>query len=301
MTLFESKSVAKRTFSFGAALETMPNATRRIVSADGVTLSVQEWGDAEGPPVLLLHAFGMTNLGWLTLTNGPLARTHRLVTFDHRGHGGSDKPADPAAYADGARFADDVAAVMAALKLERPHVVAWSMSGALFGDYLAGYGDANVGRIVLIGAAHALGEPLARSGQLGSVFADERANLIHAPDFADQLRGFAVVNAGLTDGEMDADAWALVQAGSLQLPVAARGAILSRSVDRLDVYAGARAPILAVHAEHDPIVSAAAPDRLIARRADVRSLRLPGRAHAPHWEHAETVGAALGRFLGEEA
>lgn len=284
-------------FSFGHALTMKPRATHKVVSADGVSLSVQEWGAPGGRPVLLLHAFGMTNLGWLPITTGPLSKTHRFVTFDHRGHGGSGKPTAPEAYG-GERFADDIAAVIDALALERPAIVAWSMSGALFGDYLAKYGDANIDRIVLIGAANALGQPMIESGQLGPIFGDERSNLIHATEFGDQFLGFAVVNDGLTDADMDADAWALIQAGSMQTPVGARAAILFRPADHLDLYARAAAPVLTIHSAHDPIVTTKAPERLIAQRADVQSLRFPGRAHAPHWEHAAAVNDALARFLG---
>ncbi len=284
-------------FGFGDALTVEPRARHAIVTPDGLTLAAQEWGNPDGPPVLFLHAFGMTHVAWLKQLTGSLAKTHRLVTFEHRGHGASDKPADPAAYADGARFGDDIDAVIRALKLDAPAVVAWSMSGALLGDYLAKYGAANTSRIVLIGAVNALGQTMMSTGQLGAKFADPRANWIHDPDFRKQWLGFAHVNDGLTSRPMDADAWAIVQAGSMLVPVPARGAILMRDADHLGAYTSAAVPILQIHAEDDPIVSIAAADRLRAARPDVERLHLKDGAHAPHWERGDEVNAALARFI----
>lgn len=297
---FLKKIPAPSPFGFGEALMARPHRASRVTSADGVSLAVQEWGNPDGPAILFLHAFGMTNRAWLKQLTGPLAKTHRFITFDHRGHGGSDKPTDVAPYADGARFADDIAAVIAALGLKKPGVVAWSMSGALLGDYLAKHGCANISRIALIGAVNALGQPMMESGQLGGKFADSRANLIHTVDFADQWAGFAWINDGLTSQPMDADAWALTQSGSMLVPVAARGAILMRATDHIETYGGANAPILSIHAEDDPIVSTAAQDRLMSARPDTQRIRFADGAHAPHWEHADAVNAALVRFFSAQ-
>ena len=275
-----------------------PRLTRDVVSSDGTRLAVQEWGQADGPVVVLLHAFGMTNVGWARQVTGPLAATHRLVTFDHRGHGASDHPTDPAAYANGGLWADDIAAVIDSTGAHKVSIIAWSMSGALFGDYLATYGDAKINRVVLIGAANALGQTMFATGQPGLKFADERANLIHVPDFFTQFAGFAHVNDGLTDDPMDDDTWALVQAGSLLLPVLARGAILMRDQDSLPAYGASTVPVLQIHSTNDPIIAITAAERLKAARPDVARLQFDTGAHAPHWAHADAVNAALVDFLG---
>jgi pimeloyl-ACP methyl ester carboxylesterase len=54
-----------------------------------------------------------------------LARHCRVLTFDGRGSGRSDRPSDPAAYAAG-EFATDAFAVMDAVGVERAHLVALS-------------------------------------------------------------------------------------------------------------------------------------------------------------------------------
>jgi non-heme chloroperoxidase len=295
----ENKSNAPT--SLKAAITASTNATHTVTSTDGTALAVQEWGKTDGPALLLLHAFGMTNMGWHPVIAGPLGQSHRIITFDHRGHGGSGKPVDPASYANGQQWADDIRAVIEALDLRDVSVVAWSMSGALFGDYLAVYGTDRIARVALLGAAHALGQPMMEAGQLGSVFADARTNLIHTTDFASQWLGFAVVNDALTDTDMDADTWAIVQSGSMLLPVPARGAILMRAADHLETYRMADVPLLVLHAEGDRIVAFTAAERLVSARPDARLVRLPGTAHAPHWLHTETVNGELAAFFDAEA
>ena len=70
-----------------------------------------------------------------------LARDFRIIAYDLRGHGLSDKPTDPACYQDGKRWADELAAVIAAKRLRRPVLVGWSLGGRVLRQYLMHYGD----------------------------------------------------------------------------------------------------------------------------------------------------------------
>jgi len=264
---------------------------------DGVSLAIQHWGKADAPVILLLHAFGMNHAMWAPLLAGTLAERFHLVTFDHRGHGESDKPEDPAAYADGRLIAGDIAAVFATLDDARVNVVAWSMSGALFGDYLSHHGGDRIASVTLLAAVNALGPSAFRLGQIGPLFADDTAGLIHSPHLTEQLRGWAHVNRGLTTAPLDAPSWGAVTASAMLLPVAARGALLGRDADHLDAYARLRAPIQAIHAEDDRIVTPAAPRRLAQARAEMRLTLLPDGAHAPHWEHPAEVTAAINKLV----
>src|SRR5688572_9268520 len=62
----------------------------------------------EGEPVILLHGYTADiEDQWIETGVVPeLARSNRVIAFDARGHGRSDKPHDPAAY--GANMAHDV-------------------------------------------------------------------------------------------------------------------------------------------------------------------------------------------------
>jgi non-heme chloroperoxidase len=73
----------------------------------------------------------------------------QIITFDHRGHGKSEKPDRPEAYNNGNVFAEDFHAIITTLNLQKPALVSYSMSGALGGDYLTQYSDRNIGGVVL--------------------------------------------------------------------------------------------------------------------------------------------------------
>jgi pimeloyl-ACP methyl ester carboxylesterase len=91
----------------------------------------------EGPAELLQHGLLSRRTTWHA--NGfveALAPEFRVVTVDSLGHGDSDKPADPRAYRRDAR-ADDLAAVLDALQIERAHLVGYSMGGWMAAGFAA--------------------------------------------------------------------------------------------------------------------------------------------------------------------
>jgi pimeloyl-ACP methyl ester carboxylesterase len=64
-----------------------------VATYNGVSLHVQTLG-AEGSPVVLLHGLLVGNLASFYFTAAPaLARTHRVLTYDLRGHGKSERAA----------------------------------------------------------------------------------------------------------------------------------------------------------------------------------------------------------------
>ena len=95
----------------------------------------------EGPLVLLQHGLLSRRRTWHD--NGfveALAPDFRVVTVDSLGHGNSDKPADPRAYRREAR-ADDLAAVLDVLEVERAHLVGYSMGGWMAAGFAARHAD----------------------------------------------------------------------------------------------------------------------------------------------------------------
>jgi non-heme chloroperoxidase len=68
-------------------------------TSDGLNLSVQTYGDAGNDEILFIHGFGQSRLSWSKQTSSSLAEHYRVVAFDLRRHGNSDKPDHAAAYA----------------------------------------------------------------------------------------------------------------------------------------------------------------------------------------------------------
>src|SRR5581483_961255 len=81
-----------------------------FVASDGIRIHYLEAGrqTATGAPGVLIHGYtGSARGNWFS--NGvadALAKKHRVVAIDCRGHGQSDKPHDPTKY--GPRMARDV-------------------------------------------------------------------------------------------------------------------------------------------------------------------------------------------------
>jgi len=78
--------------------------THHTFSAPQIRVRVQ----GEGPPVVLSHALGLDLTMWDALA-ARLASTHTVLRYDHRGHGGSARPAGPYAIDD---LVDDAARVI---------------------------------------------------------------------------------------------------------------------------------------------------------------------------------------------
>ena len=93
--------------------------TRQFVtSPDGVRIAVHESGRADGPVLVAVHGFPDNHAVWDGLAR-ELGDEFRVVRYDVRGAGDSDKPTGRAAYRI-ERLADDLAAVLDAVSPDAP-------------------------------------------------------------------------------------------------------------------------------------------------------------------------------------
>ena len=99
----------------------MPHAT----ADDGVKLYYEEAG--AGAPVIFVHEYAGDFRSWEPQLRH-FGQRYRAIAYNARGYPPSDVPADVAFYSQ-ARAADDIAAVLDHLKIERAHVVGLSMGG----------------------------------------------------------------------------------------------------------------------------------------------------------------------------
>jgi pimeloyl-ACP methyl ester carboxylesterase len=94
---------------------------------DGVRLSYLRRG--RGPDLVLVHGLATSLAFWFLGIMRPLARGHRVMAYDLRGHGRSSMP--PAGYTT-AQMADDLAALLEHVGADRPvDVVGHSFGGAV--------------------------------------------------------------------------------------------------------------------------------------------------------------------------
>jgi pimeloyl-ACP methyl ester carboxylesterase len=97
------------------------------VERDGVRLFYEVYGSGE-PTVLLLPTWSIIHSRHWKMQIPYLARHCRVVTFDGRGNGRSDRPQDAAAY-DEREFAADALAVLDATETQRAVIVGFSLGG----------------------------------------------------------------------------------------------------------------------------------------------------------------------------
>jgi pimeloyl-ACP methyl ester carboxylesterase len=126
------------------------------VERDGVRVSWERYGDGE-PTVFLLPTWSIVHSRSWKAQIPYLARHFRVLTFDGRGNGRSDRPEGAAAYSE-REFAADALAVLDATATERAVLVSLSC-GALWSTLLAADHPGRVDGIVYIGPAVGLATP----------------------------------------------------------------------------------------------------------------------------------------------
>jgi pimeloyl-ACP methyl ester carboxylesterase/predicted glycosyltransferase len=121
------------------------------VERDGVKVHYGLFGAGE-PTVLLLPTWSIIHSRHWKMQIPYLARHCRVVTFDGRGNGRSDRPTQPEAYTE-SEFAADALAVMDATQTARAVIVGFSM-GAQRGLLLAADHPERVQAAVFIGGSY---------------------------------------------------------------------------------------------------------------------------------------------------
>lgn len=226
--------------------------------SDGVELSYLDMG--AGDPVLLIHGFASTKeINWVgpSWTRTLLDAGYRVIAFDHRGHGASQKLYDPALYHT-RLMAEDAHRLLAHLGIERADVIGYSM-GARVGATLALHFPQAVRALVMGG----LGIHLVDGVGLPQSIADA----LEAPSLADvsdpmgrMFRAFADAN------KADLRALAACIRGSRQ--------VLSR-----EEVARIHQPVLVAVGTRDAVAGPAQP--LVDLLHDGTLLDIPNRDHNP--------------------
>ena len=111
--------------------------------------------EGHGPPLVLQHGFSQSSTDWRIAGYVEALRDHcQVILVDARGHGGSDKPHDGAAYTT-EHHAADIVAVLDALAVDRADYWGYSMGGWI-GFGMAKHAPDRLRRLIL-GGQHAYG------------------------------------------------------------------------------------------------------------------------------------------------
>ena len=249
-----------------------------VLERPGGSVSYQVTGSGN-PPLLLTHGYGATSAMFRQNLAAAAAR-NQAVTWDIRGHGSSDYPADASRYSAAAALAD-MAAILAALGVDRAVLGGHSLGGYLSLDFALSHPD-RVAGLVLIDTGPGFRNDAARDDW------NRRANRT-----ADRLeaQGLAALgsSAELHSGE---------HRNAAGLVHAARQTLTQRDSHVIDGLTSIQAPTLViVGAEDTPFLGAA--DYMTAKIPRARKVVIPAAGHAPNVSHPELVNAELRSFLDQ--
>jgi pimeloyl-ACP methyl ester carboxylesterase len=93
---------------------------------NGIKLHYETSG--QGQPLLLIMGLGAPAAAWDPEFVQALGQTHKVITYDNRGTGLSDKPDEPYSIA---LFASEAVSLLDALNIPRAHILGVSMGGMI--------------------------------------------------------------------------------------------------------------------------------------------------------------------------
>ncbi len=234
-----------------------------------------------GMPLLLTHGYGATS-AMFSQNMAALSAGNEVVTWDIRGHGGSESPPDQACYSAAAALSD-MAALLDELGHERAVLGGHSLGGYLSLDFALAFPD-RVAGLVLIGTGPGFRNDEARDNW------NRRAE-VTAGRLAE--RGLAALGSS---PELHAGGHRDV--GGLIL--AARGTLTQKDAHVLNGLPQIAAPALVLVGAADTNFLAAA-DYMSAKIPGARKVVIPDAGHAPNVDKPELFDLEVRDFLDEIA
>ena len=271
--------------------------TATVKGAAGVSLHVREDGAPNGTPILLIHGWSQSQLCWAKQFESSLRDECRIVALDLRGHGMSDAPAELAQYTDGDKWAEDIAAVIDALELERPVLVGWSYGGFVISDYVRRFGEDKIAGINFVGGAVVLG-PKAFGSLIGPGFL-ENAPAACQDDLLTNIAAMRRFLRACIAKPIVQDEFEQILAFNMVVKPSVRGALIQRELDFASVLQGITVPALVTHGRSDTVVLPAMADYILAHCKTARASWFDGIGHAPFLEEAIRFNTELMSFARE--
>jgi pimeloyl-ACP methyl ester carboxylesterase len=252
-------------------MDVMPKIDR-----DGVAIHYEVHGS--GPPLLLTHGYSSTSAMWQGQIDA-LARDHKLILWDMRGHGQSDYPDDPKAYSE-ALTVGDMAAILSAVGAERAIIGGLSLGGYMSLAFYRAHPE-RVRALLIIDTGPGFKKDEARDAW------NKRAY-----DTADRLEreGLDVLKSASrersTASHRDARGLAL----------AARGMLTQRDAKVMELLPDIKVPsLIVVGADDTPFLAAS--DYMAAKIPGARKVVIPSAGHAVNIDQPRAFVDAVVPFL----
>jgi non-heme chloroperoxidase len=263
-----------------------------VRSADGTMLAAEAQGDPQAPEIVFIHGLRQSRLSWDKQFADPALAAFRMVRFDLRGHGDSDKRTSLDAYADADRWGDDVAAVIAGAKLRRPVLVGWSLGGFVAGAYLRSHGGAQIAGINLVDAVTKL------SPDLLTPLAGTFAGTTTSHDLAERTAETAhFLGACFHQPPTGAELQRMLVINGMTARAVGEGFVKTTTPDLEPVFQAYTGSILLTHGIHDRLVRLAMSERIKALHPGSRLSVYADSGHSPFYEEPTRFGRELAAFV----
>lgn len=268
---------------------TAPRATTRITTPDGVGIAVSEYGAAEGPEIVFIHGFSQSGLCWSRQAESPALARFRMVTYDFRGHGGSDRPEGVEPYRAPELWAGELRAVIEGLGLRRPVLAGWSYAGRIICDYLAVHGTDGIAGVVFVDAITSN-----EKAYYGSC--NRLMRQMCSADVAENITATRAFLRRCTARPLPADQFEALLAVNMMVPPAVRVALFNRPAEYDALLAALDVPALVVHGMQDEVIAPAMAARIAELVPGAQLDLYDATGHAPFLEAPERFNAALAAF-----
>ena len=240
-----------------------------MAAANGIKIHYAIYGT--GSPVIFLHG-GLANSDYWGNQVPAVARRHTVILMDSRGHGRSTRDARPYGYD---LMADDVVALMDALKIPKADVVGWSDGGIIGIDLALRHKD-RIGKVFAFAAntrTSGVVEDVEKNPTFAAFIAragEEYSALSATPNeyatFVDQISKMWFGEPNWTDAEL----------------------------------AAIETPVLVVDGDHDEAIKRAHTEYIAATIPHAGLLVLPNVSHFAFLQDPDQFNFAILHFLGDE-
>ncbi|WP_317930725.1 alpha/beta hydrolase [Halioxenophilus sp. WMMB6] len=264
--------------------------TGSVVASTGPRLAYRDVG--EGEPLLLIMGVA-GSLGLWSPLEPSLVESRRIISFDNRGLGGSERGRGEISVAS---MADDAAAVLDALGIERAHVFGWSLGSAACQELALRHPE-RVGSLVLNGtwarrdgfqtavltglrSTWSTGDITAALTASGILFSPQ---LLNAPEFQAIFKPFIpLFPQTLEQVRVVGEQW--------------QAAFAHDTLSRLPEI---KAPTIVLSGEQDLLTSRRQCEEVAnaIAGAEIACFDGPGSSHALHFERTEEVTQVVSEFL----
>jgi pimeloyl-ACP methyl ester carboxylesterase len=267
--------------------------TIMVEGGGGLPIAVTVAGNPDGPALLFVHSLMGSTMNWEKQFDSDLARTHRLVSIDTRGHGASAKPLLAGAYTDPRLHAEDIKAAISAAGVKKPTLVAWAYGGLNVMDYVRHFGTGDISGIVLVEANGGL-EPTPEPAKTAEYQA--RIARSHSPDLA-TLRQWTWEFGDylMRGGPLPPKEAEIIRTSSMMVPHWVRAAMRDRPTDNSDLVARLDVPVLFI-VTIESGVGREMIDRISGKLKTSDVSVIPTGGSLSFWYETEKFNALLRRF-----